>query len=366
MIRSLLAGLLLVSPAAAGIWSPDEPFVFEIDGQGNAAAVQFPGGGFKLMVSQLRNTATPPKSGDEPPNASRQKVLDRLAKRKEAGIAKLSPAELAGYTADLMRVNNAGEALNLLQPLARDPRRGGFLAYAHLAQAMAAGRNWREAFDMQSMAVRYSDFPAEFPGMTKTQLAWLKRVERDYYLPLLALRAAEPAKRRSDLREDVDALFPATAPPRKATSPVRFTDGWQPGLIAPEEKAQLPPDALAIVQQLVLWLPTDARLYWLLGELYNAEGDVETAAEILDHCSFNMGYSNPLLIQHKQALQEFVAAARAEAKRSEDEKKTLAEAAMRAERNKVRWIVAIAVALVLVVGYYQSRELIRRLFRRRA
>ena len=53
---------------------------------------------------------------------------------------------------------------NILQPLARDPRRGGFLAYAHLALADAGRGEWREAFEQEQMAVRYTDFPTHPPG----------------------------------------------------------------------------------------------------------------------------------------------------------------------------------------------------------
>ena len=55
----------------------------------------------------------------------------------------------------------------------------------------------------------------------------------------------------------------------KPHHPVRFAnDGgiYQPGALATAERAKLPPDAIAIVQQLLLWYPTDSRLYWLLGE----------------------------------------------------------------------------------------------------
>jgi hypothetical protein len=39
----------------------------------------------------------------------------------------------------------------------------------------------------------------------------------------------------------------------------------------------LPKKAIEIVEQLLLWMPNDLRLAWLLGELYNAEGKVPEA-----------------------------------------------------------------------------------------
>ena len=148
--------------------------------------------------------------------------------------------------------------------------------------------------------------------------------------------------------------------PKKIDDPVRFVGGngeYAAGSIAESEKKKLPADALAIVQQLVLWHPQDARLYWLLGELYNADGDIDTAAKILDHCSFNMGYSNPTLLRHRQVLQQ-AAATLANQKASEAEQASQAVAAEKqrveeerrqqeqAERDYQKrkwWIISIAV-----------------------
>ena len=50
------------------------------------------------------------------------------------------------------------------------------------------------------------------------------------------------------------------------------------------ERKKLPANAVAVVQQLALWLPADGRLLWQLGELANVHGDVRTAAAILEGC----------------------------------------------------------------------------------
>jgi hypothetical protein len=371
-----IAILLAVGSANAGLYSPDEPFNFEIDSEGNAKPLQF-AGGFESIVATLRQAAIVPRTPEEPVNATRQQYLDRVAQRRMKGVASLSPEELAGYTSDLIRVNRAGEALNILQPLARDPRRGGFLAYAHLATAHAATAGWREGLDQQQMAVRYSDFPTSFAKLSKTQLAWLKRVERDYYLPFLSNRADDARGKRSrDLREEVDPLFPLSASAKKTEPAVRYVgeDGeYVAGSIAAAEKKKLPADALAIVQQLVLWHPQDARLYWLLGELYNAEGDIESAMRILDHCSFNMAYSNPILIRHRQILQQAMTAISAQraaeaeqARQAEAEEKERELQAERERQKRKWWIISIAVGLGVLLLFYQLRETVRRLSRARA
>ena len=44
----------------------------------------------------------------------------------------------------------------------------------------------------------------------------------------------------------------------------------------------MPKDAILIVQQLLIWTPDDYRLYWLLGELLNAQGEPESAKVVFE------------------------------------------------------------------------------------
>ncbi len=53
--------------------------------------------------------------------------------------------------------------------------------------------------------------------------------------------------------------------------------------------AKLPENALALVQELALVLPFDARLLWQLAELAHAHGDVRTAANLLDGAVVGLG-----------------------------------------------------------------------------
>lgn len=411
-MRPVLIALLLAGPAAAGVYSPHEEFIFELDDRGVARPIQF-GGGFDIILGGVRAIAIE-KPGD-PPNPFRARVLERIRQLKARDVPNLPPEDLAGYTADLIRAERKvdyhkvesdliaealnvlkfghivvnlktetdlrAEALNLLQRLTRDRRRGGFIPYAHLARAHAGRGEWREAADQQGVALRDVDFPDKFAKLTKPQLAWLKRVERDYYLPFLSNRADEArAARGSHQPEDVDPLFPPVAPPRRPTDPARFegpTGEYKPGSMPEAERKKLPADALAVVQQLVLWHPQDARLYWLLGELYNVDGDFETAAKIMDECSYVMGYRSPILRRHKQILQD-ASAAQSKVRADEAEKARLAAEQTRAaeatERQQVAdaerdyqkrfwWILACGVGLGVVLAYYQFREVVRR-FRR--
>ena len=52
---------------------------------------------------------------------------------------------------------------------------------------------------------------------------------------------------------------------------------YEAGALAADQWPRLPAEAMNLVTQLVLWLPHDNRLYWLLAELVNVNGDFSTA-----------------------------------------------------------------------------------------
>ena len=110
-------------------------------------------------------------------------------------------------------------------------------------------------------------------GWNEASLQRFHRAE-GYFLKLLLSRR-QPTKH--PLGDDVDALF---GEPGKPLRFVGESGKYEAGKLAAAEAAKLPKDSLEIVEQLVLWLPQDMRLNWLLGELFNSEGDVEAALEI--------------------------------------------------------------------------------------
>ncbi len=64
------------------------------------------------------------------------------------------------------------------------------------------------------------------------------------------------------------------------------------------------PKALALAQQLALWLPADGRLLWQLGELAHASGDVRTAANILDGCVSEFAMKSTTLRAHRKQYRQ--------------------------------------------------------------
>jgi hypothetical protein len=116
----------------------------------------------------------------------------------------------------------------------------------------------------------------------------------------------------------------------------------------------LPADAIAQVQQLLLWFPEDTRLFWLLGELYNASGDLETASKIFGECVWGRRFSAPALMEHRRIV------------RDELTSRVPSPPPITILPQGVRlWaVVAGAGTLFAVLAYWQLRELVRRLRRK--
>ena len=67
-----IAGLLAIACAGrawAGLYSPDEPFHFEIDSQGFAQALQFQAG-FESILKEYRQVGIAPRTPTEEPNSA--------------------------------------------------------------------------------------------------------------------------------------------------------------------------------------------------------------------------------------------------------------------------------------------------------
>jgi hypothetical protein len=202
--------------------------------------------------------------------------------------------------ADLIRAGRAGEAVNLLRPRTRD-RVPDFAALMNLAHGHASRGEWEDAIRAHGQALFDAEPPSQLPGATPEQTRWLLRVERDYYRRWLQLRQREAAAREPTEEQDVYPLFPAAD-----GQPVRFVNDqgvYEPGKLAAAEKAKLPPDAIAIVQQMLLWSPDDTRMLWLLGELYAAKGEVLPADDVFDQCTWGRGFTNrKKLMDHRHVV----------------------------------------------------------------
>lgn len=276
---------------------PDEPTPFPVRPDGTAVELPFgtqSAGPFRQELVRLLNVgdANPARAN----NPDRKAVLDRIAARQ--GKA-LPPAETAALAADLLRVGRADEAVNRLGPLSRG-RAPDFRVLANLAHVHAFRGEWQDALRVHE-GVRDSDeLPADLAHTSPEQRTWLRGVERTHYAKWLLVHRQRAAAKASPETEDVFPLFPVKF--------INEAGAYEPGALAAAERAKLPADAVAVVQQLVLWAPWDAGLYWLLAELYAANGQLREAAIIFDQCADSRQYSNrPIFMAHRTAVRDAVA-----------------------------------------------------------
>jgi tetratricopeptide (TPR) repeat protein len=190
-------------------------------------------------------------------------------------------AQRLSLSAYLIRRGKYTEAIEFLKPLSRKER-DNFLVHANLSTAFfLAGQEPALAYDYLDQAL--ACWPEKWNALENSMKGFLERIGWDeikfrdnrlaetYQLKLIKLRRLEKAKK--EIRADnVDDLF--------GIHFVGESGGFEPGKLAAKEK--LPPNALSIVQQLLVWSPNDLRLYWLLGEVYNAQGKVADAMQILE------------------------------------------------------------------------------------
>jgi tetratricopeptide (TPR) repeat protein len=236
--------------------------------------------GFLLDQRTLRNISIKPSS-QRAASPARKKYEDAAAKlEKISRERKLSAGEAADLGALYIRLGDSAKAVEILRTAQRE-HPNHFRLIANLGTA------WQLQGDLEQSAACLEQAVRLAPGK-------LQKAE-EYHLKLVRLRmrpltpALSPQGRE---REGLDDLLG-----------VRFVDGegqYHPGRMAAAESKKLSADAVAIVQQLALWLPADGRLLWQLAELANAHGDVATAAAIMDGCVTEFAMSNPELRQHRQ------------------------------------------------------------------
>lgn len=235
--------------------------------------------GFLLDQRTLRNIAIKP-SATRPAGPVRKKYEDAAAKlEKISRERKLTADEAADLGAIYVRLGEPAKAVEVLRTAQRE-HPNHFRLMANLGTA------WQLQGDLDQAAASLEQAVRLAPGK-------LQKAE-EYHLKLVRSRQKERAATPAGNGKDtgLDDLFG-----------VRFLDEerkYHPGRLGVAESKKLPADAVAIVQQLALWLPADGRLLWQLAELANAHGDVKTAAAIFDGCVTEFAMSDPELRQHRQ------------------------------------------------------------------
>jgi tetratricopeptide (TPR) repeat protein len=228
--------------------------------------------GFLIDQRSLRMAAVKPGAGVGA-GPLRLRYEDEVARLEKAGRdRKLTADEKADLGALYVRLGEAAKAVEVLRAAQREHA-------DHFRIAANLGTAWQMQGDLDQAAAALEQAVRLAPEKLKPA--------EEYHLKLVRLRQKEAAG-----SQGLDDLFG-----------VRFVGDkgeYEPGKLAKEQREKLPKDAVAVAQQLALWLPADPRLLWLLAELAGAFGDLQTAAAIMDGCVTEFGLNDADMRQRRR------------------------------------------------------------------
>jgi tetratricopeptide (TPR) repeat protein len=256
----------------------------------NYAALPSQWRGFLLDQRLLRGIAVLPNEGKTAGPVRKHYEAEAAKLTKLAQERKLTADEAAGLGALLLRLGDTARAIEVLRTAQRENPR-----HFHLATNL--GTAWQMQGDLAQAA-------ACLEQAVRLAPAKLREAEQ-LHLKLVRLRARQPSNAQT-----LDDLF--------GIQYIGDSGKFEPGRLAAAQRKRLPNDAIALVQQLALWLPADGRLLWQLAELAGANGDVATAAAIMDGCVTEFGLRAVELREHRRAYR----AAAEERAQSSDAAKT--------------------------------------------
>jgi hypothetical protein len=220
--------------------------------------------GFLLDQRTLRTIAVKP-TGAAPAGPVRKRYEQEAALLTKLGQQrKLMADECADLGALYIRLGDPARAVEVMRTAQRENPKHYHLT-ANLGTAWQMQGDLAQAAACQEQAVRLA--PAKLLPAEKL------------HLKLVRLRTRQPRD-----TQDLDDLFG-----------IRYV-----GPSGKFEPGRLPSDAVALVQQLALWLPADGRLLWQLAELAGANGDAATAAAIMDGCVTEFGLRAAHLRNHRR------------------------------------------------------------------
>lgn len=339
-------GLLSASPVCAGLYNLSEPVSGPSASGKTVEPLPFPAFRDRLVeLIQIGNGQVESKARTH--YLERRDELERKHRRRT-----LSLEQAVDLSAYLIRLKQYDAAVELLNPLARERGRDNYFIISNLITAHFLNGQLPLASDYL-FQVEKGRPPAQ-GTINQVQADWFARVE-PYFWKLIRLRRSE-------------GRSPSTAGPKPGHAlddlfSVRFVGDsgqYEPGKLAAAERAKLPQDALAIVQQMVLWLPDDTRLYWLLGELLNALGDVADANVVLDECRYNRRFDADELQQHHRLIKQALAAVAPAAPDVPMLPPDEPASSWLAGKSHLLKGGAVVAVVVILLGYLQIRELRRR------
>lgn len=357
VIGAVLIGLwTAATPVRAGIYNPAEP------GEGTR---------YSLFKSFDEKTLFPLRTirADkvERDNALRLRYVLMAEMAPKSFTRDMKVGERLSIEAYLIRRGEYDKAIKVIEWSTRQaPEPENFLQTSHQAMAnFLSGdpQKAQRAVDLLSEALK--DWPGKLDsakelmpilvqmGWDQDSFAFYKEAEK-YLLKLFRLRLPELRTKASDQPQAHDKLFNVKF--------VGESGQFEAGKLAASQRAKLPGNELHIVQQLLIWMPDDARLYWLLGEIYNAQGDTAAAFKIFDDLAgFNGRLRVPALVERRNVL---LSARRQENKKDDANPADLKDPVLPAQPNRVDWqALGVGFVLGMIVSFFvpwQVREWRRR------
>ncbi len=230
--------------------------------------------GFLADLRALRMAGLPP-SPQTPSSALRQEFTATVEQlQTQARQRALAPEESADLGALLIRLGKVDAGMTVLREAAlKHPEH--FALQANLGTAWQLSGDLHQAAEHLRQAVRLA--PEE-----------RKSIEQ------LHLRLVNSRLRQGSTPSGLDDLFG-----------ISYSDAQHKhrlGRLTAGDRENLPKNAVALIQQLALWFPTDGRLLWQLGELAAVYGDLGTATIILEACVGEFGLADQQLRHSRQAL----------------------------------------------------------------
>ena len=279
VIGAIVSSAFLIQPVRAGLYNTTDA-VYETQLNQDFRKI------FSGVLGDLR-TISVEKPEREPPLRKRYMLMESLGRRGALELKTLE--QQLDYSAVLIRRGKAVEAIPFLEPITQAHPKN-FLVFSHFATAhyLSGNPDFRSrAADYMKQALEI--WPTHWEDLEQEQKQFVEKLGWEqglydqnrkyevYFEKLLRSRNREEARRKNKLAVP-DGLDPLFTDANK--KPVRFVnqDGkYEAGRIATIEKEKLPGDAIEIVEQLLVWMPNDIRLYWQLAELYNARATDQKA-----------------------------------------------------------------------------------------
>jgi hypothetical protein len=277
----LTVWLAATGSARAGLYNTEEPQI--LFGQS---------GDFSKVFDALQSiVAVETESRDDSPrNQVLRRVKELEQKLKDSTLDLQERINLSAYYIRLHKPENFEKAVALLEKVPRSQR--NFMVLSNLATAsQLAGRLERaEAYLTEALTI----WPMVSVVFSGRQLNWLRMAEK-YHLNLVRQRQLEARQPRGG-SPGVDAIFPKV----KFVGP---SGQYEAGILAADQWVNMPADALDVVKQLILWLPHEPRLRWLMAELVNATGNFSMALKIMDDLA-TQSFNNLEFAAHRRILRQ--------------------------------------------------------------